>query len=166
MNLWRISSLALPLAVAACSGSPTPEVRGLNIAVAPLQLTSIDVACYDVLVSGAEGDVWSLGDPFLGADQGDTAICSDQYGNGAGGDISYVGPCDASAGADTDLTQDGVQNSVTIWFDGLYTGSSEDGLDSMRASPRPSRVSAKSILLPAGTRTGYRVVVIRTTRGS
>ena len=88
--------------------------------------------------------VWRRGDPAvtrLGADQalangpadvlvpanadGD-AVCASQYGNAAGGDIAYVGTCDASSDADGDAGN-GVQNVVTVWFDGLYnTGLSQD----------------------------------------
>ncbi|MFO0746093.1 MAG: hypothetical protein U1F43_10515 [Myxococcota bacterium] len=108
------------------------------IHVAPLDLPGIGYACYDVRVStGAGGSevVWSEGDPDwtqTGADQGapapgtpgdgpadTTTICSSQYGNTDGGDITYIGTCDASVDSDGDDTN-GVQNKVTVWVDGLY----------------------------------------------
>jgi len=44
---------------------------------------------------------------------GDT-VCSDTYGNQRGGDITYVGPCDSSALADTRPGIADTQNNVTI----------------------------------------------------
>jgi hypothetical protein len=108
----------------------------INLAVAPLNLPGVGVACYDATVTTATGTVWVQGDPaltLLGHDQAlparatgtsvgssdASALCSDKYGNSAGGDISYIGPCDASLEADTD-PRPGVQNTVTLWVDGLY----------------------------------------------
>ena len=62
------------------------------------------------------------------------AICSGQYGNATGGDITYIGACDADGQAnlkpprtgttwttETPIDAEGERiNSVTIWFDGLY----------------------------------------------
>jgi len=132
--------------VAGCgaSGTPAPVDTGarVELAVAPLSLSGVGVACYDVAVTagptGSSETVWARGDVALtrlGHDQ--TAppdpdlpavttpgsfdaetLCSDAYG--AGGSVAYVGPCDASAGADTDPSRAGVQNTVTLWVDGLY----------------------------------------------
>jgi len=127
------------LASAGCiSEQPAGNPQGFKIVVAPLSLAVIGVACYDLAVTTDTDTVWSKGVPAfttLGHDQtqppdpslavvpanadGDT-VCSDQYGNSAGGDITYIGPCDASAGADTDSSSGGVQNIVTLWVDGLY----------------------------------------------
>lgn len=129
MKATRYGSLIAALTImAACADRGRPPGPGFELRVAQLDLVGIDVACYDLLASGAAGDVWGVGDPNQGADQGDASICSDVFGNGPGGDIAYVGPCDASPGADTDPDEPGVQNSVTVWFDGLYTGSSATGL--------------------------------------
>ncbi|MCC6620923.1 MAG: hypothetical protein IT385_06695, partial [Deltaproteobacteria bacterium] len=114
---------------------PSVEVR-----VAPLQLPGIGFACFDLRVQNATATVWSRGNPALtrlGADQTggvttgapDTrTVCSDDYGSGAGGDIVYVGPCDATSDSDGDATN-GVQNRVTLWVDGLYdaAGTSDVG---------------------------------------
>jgi hypothetical protein len=106
--------------LAACGGSAgSAAPDGLTIAVAPLSLPGIGKVCYDLEVTNAPGHggdvVWSKGTPGLNRGTPDGgAICSDRFGNTSGGDVSYVGPCDA----------DGVggerMNSVTIWFDGLY----------------------------------------------
>ncbi len=133
------------VALGACAeGSGEAEVRGIEINVAPLSLPGIGGACYDIEVSNGTDVVWSLGDPAftkLGADQtlnngpldalveaneDDTTVCSGQFGNGAGGAITYVGPCDAAVDSDGDLGN-GVQNTVTLWVDGLYaTGLATD----------------------------------------
>ncbi|MFT7580029.1 MAG: hypothetical protein ACI9MR_001696 [Myxococcota bacterium] len=135
--------LALVSLLAVGCSSEKPDARnarvadGIEISVAALSLAGIDIACYDVAVTTATDTVWTQGDPSvtaLGHDQDappdpngtaidppDTAtLCSDQYGNGGGGAITYIGPCDASADADTDTGADGVQNTVTLWVDGLY----------------------------------------------
>lgn len=63
----------------------------LALHVAALTLPGVDRVCYDLEVrAGPDATsplVWSR-------DQ----VCSDRYGNGRGGDVSYVGTCDASAG--------------------------------------------------------------------
>jgi hypothetical protein len=112
----------------------------IEIQIAPLTLTGIDFACYDVLVTngpGGTGDtVWSEGDPlftksgadqtapppgtFNGANVDTTTICSDRFGNAGGGGISYVGPCDADDPSGSRV------NTVTIWIDGLYGGANLD----------------------------------------
>ncbi len=95
---------------AACAervGGPTFELN-----VSPLSLPGVDFACYDVAITTPDGPVVRLGDPALAYVDGDTrALCSSRFGSGAGGDISYVAPCDAEA-----------TNTVTVWFDGLYAG--------------------------------------------
>ena len=109
--------------------------------MAPLSLPGVGGACYDLAVSNATGAVWSKGDPsrtMLGASQAldngpldsndqapDTStICSGVYGNGRGGDITYVGTCDEASDSDLDPLN-GVQNRVTVWIDGLYN---EEGM--------------------------------------
>jgi hypothetical protein len=140
--LTRRTALFVPsvIALAACAGSadvPAPA-DGLAIAIAPLSLPGIGFACYDFRVNngpGGTGDVvWKKGDPNLtrlgqnqNADPGNTAtnplvpgsadgetICSNNFGNGPGSDVTYIGTCDADGPS-------GVRkNSVTLWVDGLY----------------------------------------------
>ncbi len=121
MKCTRAWPLAVFVGVLACDdGGASPEARGLRVTVAPLHLAGIDVACYDLRVSGANDVVFAQGDPAVSKTDGDGAVCSDRYGSGTGGDISFVGACDASADADVDPATPGVQNAVTLWVDGLY----------------------------------------------
>jgi hypothetical protein len=123
MGIGAVGAIGL----AGCDAEKTvAEPQGLKIAVAPLNLAGIGYACYDILVEnqgaayktvGGGNDVVSLGDPLVAGDAG--AICSNDYGNGSGGAITYVAPCDASPGADT-VPGGTVQNKVTLWVDGLY----------------------------------------------
>ncbi len=151
MKLHRLCLMALstvPLLAGACADAES-EPRGLELAVAPLQLDGIGQACYDIRVSnltnGTGQTVWSKGTPghqvpvpasvvdkFKVGDP--DAICSGQYGNATGGDITYIGACDADGQAnlkpprtgttwttETPIDAEGERiNSVTIWFDGLY----------------------------------------------
>ncbi len=111
-----------PLATACAEGGPAPSAAsgaGLAVEVAPLTLPGLGDACYDVEVrNDLEALVWSRGTVGLGVPGGDTdALCASQFGNGAGGDVSYVGPCD---GQDQDLSDGGVAlHTVTLWVDSL-----------------------------------------------
>ncbi len=104
----------------ACAKSEVaPTGHGLGIGIAPLALVGIDYACYDLAIVGPGGPVVSLGDPATSYLDGDSdTICSWQYGNGRGGDIAYVAPCDADDGDGDSPAQ--ATNTVTVWFDGLY----------------------------------------------
>lgn len=147
MNRYVLSSILLSGAIAACDeGAPESEFTGPGVAieVAPLTLTNVANACYDIEVRNAQGTVWKKGDPArtrYGADQtiangptetrnltADTdTVCSTQYGNLAGGDITYIGPCDASATADTNTASTTtVQNKVYLWVDGIYDSGTLD----------------------------------------
>lgn len=100
--------LVVPL-VAACSEGPTgPNVK---VQVSPLELPGVGRVCYDLAVENGDTEtVWSKGDPGLtSADGDDDTVCSDQYGNGAGGDVTYIGTCDASA----------PDHTVRLWVDTL-----------------------------------------------
>lgn len=110
-----------------CGDDPAAVETGLALSVAALHMPAIDAACYDVRVRGAAGVVWQQGDPAVTASDGDAkAICSDVYGSGGGGDLAYVGSCDASAEGDSDAARAGTQNEVTLWVDGLYTMAAGD----------------------------------------
>jgi len=85
----------------------------------------VSYLCYDLAISGPGGPVVSHGDPARSYLAGDTAtICSWQYGNGDGGDISYVAPCDADDGDGESPAA--ATNTVTLWVDGLYLDSDGD----------------------------------------
>lgn len=111
---------ALPLGVLACADGTSPlDVNRLNIAVAPLSLPGVGRVCYDLRVTNAAGGagqvVWSRGTPGLNGGAGDSAaVCSDRFGSGAGGDVTFVGTCDADGPGGARV------NSVTLWLDGLY----------------------------------------------
>ena len=132
--------LASVLVLAGCMASPPARSpHGVEVRVAPLSLTGIGYACYDVQVSSGAGAsaeiVWQRGEPDrtrLGADQTVAApgvptpaladhatLCSDVYGSGSGGGVAYVGACDAQVDSDGNAAN-GVQNLVTVWVDGLY----------------------------------------------
>ncbi|MBL8785699.1 MAG: hypothetical protein JNJ59_12395 [Deltaproteobacteria bacterium] len=125
MKALLCSSLAGALALVACADTGTaPPGRTVQIATLPLTLPGIAQACFDLRVANAANEtVWSKGDPLTSWADGDETICSGQYGSGPGGDISYVGPCDASG-------PNGVQsNTVTVWVDGLYDAGGDDIAD-------------------------------------
>jgi len=122
MLVWSWPCIAILGLVACADEAASPAAKGLALSVSALHLSGIDAACYDVRVRGASDVVFALGDPALAASDGDTAtICSDRYGSGGDGEITYVGACDASVNADSDPERPGVQNDVTLWVDGLYT---------------------------------------------
>ncbi len=134
----------LALAVGGCAdhGSRTPPASGeLAVRVAPLSLPGIAVACYDVAVTNDVGEfVWRQGDPDVAYTAGDLgALCSDRYGNGAGGDIAYVGPCDAM-----DNNGDGnATGYVTLWVDGLYDAAGADLADWVDPCPNGCTLQAE-----------------------
>lgn len=119
MNRYVLSSILLSGAIAACDeGAPESEFTGPGIAieVAPLTLPGISDACYDILVENSAPDgVAAAANNVVFLDN----ICSTTYGNGAGGDITYIAPCDASVTVDLDAGPtgaSGVQNAaVTLW---------------------------------------------------
>lgn len=78
--------------VGACVGDGPAPTASLGVSVAPLTLSGVTEACYDLRVTnapaGAGETVWSRSE-----------ICSSRYGDG-GGAVSFVGTCDASTGVD------------------------------------------------------------------
>ncbi len=110
--------ILLAMALSACAAETATGVGGptVTVNIAPLDLPGLDLACYDLRVDNGATPaetVIARGDPGLRLDEGDSdTLCSTRFGNGAGGDISYVAPCDAQQSAHT----------VTLWLDGLYTG--------------------------------------------
>ncbi|MFO0746244.1 MAG: hypothetical protein U1F43_11295 [Myxococcota bacterium] len=123
MGLFIATGLAA-LVPAACSGQAGgPGGPSFALTVAPLSLPGVSYVCYDLAITGPTGPVASFGVPGLAYAAGDTdAICSWQYGNGDGGDIAYVAPCDADDGDGDSPAR--ATNTVTLWFDGLYRSAS------------------------------------------
>lgn len=97
--------LLLPLLslVAACGTSDEAPAR-LQVGVQAKMLSGVTDARYTVQVANERGDVlWTEN------------VSSSAYGNGGGGDITYIGPCDAS-----DYDNDGTaKNQVTLTLDEL-----------------------------------------------
>ena len=81
--------LAMSALLGSCQGeTPTAPGPGVAIGVAALSLQGVTGATWTVSVDNGLGDrVWSK------------TLTSEQFGDGAGA-LSYVGPCDASAGAE------------------------------------------------------------------
>jgi hypothetical protein len=96
----RLSVCLVPVVAAGCSDTSAPSVAGkVTVAVAALELPGVTDACYDLEVKNDEDQVvWS-----------ETTICASAYG--AGGDITYIGTCDATDGPDADLI---ATNTVTL----------------------------------------------------
>jgi hypothetical protein len=117
--------LGLFLAPGCVTDGGYPSQARFEIAVAPLTLPGVGKICYDLRVSDgstqAAPAVWSKGTPGLNGGTPDAAaICSSNFGNGSGGDITFVGTCVASP---TEAGQDYRTNRVTLWIDGIYDGS-------------------------------------------
>ncbi len=96
--------------------------------------------------------VWRKGDPTatccggrsrpdrsLAATPDTSTKCSDDYGNSGGGDLAYVGACDATS--DTDAKRLGSQIYVTLWVDLEYGGGVDLG-DWVDPCPNGCTVSA------------------------
>jgi len=107
----RIFAASLLLAGCADDPAAAPAGAGIEVQVAPLQLTGIGYACYDVAVFNGIGQpVWSAGDPAVAHPTDRSTLCSTRFGNGPGGGIAYVGPCDGDA----------PDHEVSLVLDGLY----------------------------------------------
>jgi len=107
-----------------CLENQDVSPRGLQIAVAPLSLPGIGFACYDLRVQNdLEQTVWSRGTAATFPTD-TTTVCSSSFGNTEGGDITYIGPCDATEADSTDGKT--ALNRVTVWVDGLYDDAGAD----------------------------------------
>ena len=117
MARWVLAGgVAAVAAIAGCGAEPTQEpvsTTNVAIAVTPLSLSGPSEVCYDLEVKNGLGEVvWRRGNPAVDAPSDPNALCSSRYGNGAGGAIAFVGPCDAGA----------PNHTVTLWVDGLLQG--------------------------------------------
>ncbi len=101
-GLYRSALLGTLLAFSGCmEGDAGTTGSRLELSVAPLTLPGIDKVCYDLRVTdGATKNdpiVWAKGSPGLNGGAGDSgALCSSGFGNGTGGDITFVGACVAT----------------------------------------------------------------------
>jgi len=128
--------------VSACSSGPDAGERGgsLKVKVAPLDLQGIDNAIYTVSVVNALGQtVWS------------ETVDANQYGDGKG-DITYVGPCDASAGANP--------NVVTVTLESLVDDTGETLVDGAWKKP-PPLVKQVTCLPNADVLVEFNITVLR-----
>lgn len=103
-SLRLLALCSVPL-VGACADEGVVGLGGpaVEIEVAPLTLPGVTDVCYGIYVQNGSGQVVDALNN----------ICSTQYGNNGGGDISYVVPCDASAGNEV--------HTVTLVLEGFKT---------------------------------------------
>jgi len=87
------------VALAACGRAPAPTDTNVALSIAPLELPGVQDAEYRVTVENVSDEVVWTRDLTAGA-------------YGTGGDVAYVGPCDA----------DDNDNTVTVEVLGLYAG--------------------------------------------
>jgi len=101
-------ALAVIPACAEEAGPSSKDGPGIEVKIAPVTyLNALDV-CWGFSVHNPAGE--------LVAQQQN--ICAGDYGNGAGGDIAYVIPCDASQTGDS---------TVTLWLEGIQTAAGAPG---------------------------------------
>lgn len=121
MRFLQWTPLLLGPLLVACldDAEPAPSPHTIEVRTAPLTLSGIAFACYDLLIENGAATpetVVSLGTPGQRLSDGDTdTVCSTRFGNAAGGEISYIAPCDAQ----------NPNHTVTLWVDGLYSGTPE-----------------------------------------
>ncbi|MFT7578908.1 MAG: hypothetical protein ACI9MR_000570 [Myxococcota bacterium] len=130
----------MAIVMAACasdSGEPARDGHGpgLDVSFAPLSYPGAADVCYALAVTSENGEVVlargaasTLTDPLRNPASvawtnptaiGDTdPICSLRFGNGPGGDWSYVAPCDADA----------PEHSVTLWLEDLFVEDQPEAL--------------------------------------
>jgi hypothetical protein len=100
----------------ACSQGP--RAPRIQISVAALSLPGVGELCYDLRTTngpaGSGQTVWVAGAPLVDGDA--DALCTSSFGNGSGGDLTFVGTCDATP---VNPGDPGRTNSVTVWVDKL-----------------------------------------------
>ncbi len=87
LRLLALSSLSL---LGACADEVAGPKGPLQIAVAPLSYPGLADVCYGLTVYNGDPSVFGTDTVWS-----QTGVCSSQYGNTEGGDITYIGPCDA-----------------------------------------------------------------------
>jgi hypothetical protein len=127
--VWVLGAAALVLGGCAQGNPEGPDDFGYNgtgiqVSIAPLTLDTLSDACYSFQINNEQGDlVVARGPQSAAGGSGDStanAVCASRFGNGDGGDISYVAPCDAQPTPnDTDAVN---THTVTLWVDALCLG--------------------------------------------
>jgi hypothetical protein len=121
VNDLRTAFFPLVSIFAACTSGAGPNGASFGVAVAPLSLPGVSKVCYDLRVTdgplASSPVVWAEGDPAISGPADTGSLCSSAFGNGAGGDLTFVGSCVASP---VEAGQDYRTNSVTLWVDSLY----------------------------------------------
>jgi|GEM_PF-1461376 len=169
-----VAIITVATLLAACSASqPEQSPRGphLSVGLAPLVLPRVTDACYALAVVNAEdalvlsrGPVATLADPARnpayaswqnpGSLQDSEPICASRFGNGPGGDWSYVTPCDADAPLHT----------VTLWLETLavtgQVGPLLPGADYQDPCPRGCALQATCVE-NADTPVTFNITVMR-----
>jgi hypothetical protein len=122
MKILALRLAGATVMLSACAEAPSSDDFGYNgtgiaVSVAPLTLESLSDACYSfVVVNGNDELVVGRGPGAVASQWGASVtgsamntVCASQFGNGDGGDVSYVAPCDADQAA----------HDVTLWVDAL-----------------------------------------------
>jgi hypothetical protein len=116
------SIAALSVLVASSCSSPAKS-GNVAISVAPLSLSDIGNACYDIQVQNVAGDtLWTK------------TVCADEYGDSIG-DITYVGTCDAQASKNP--------NSVSVTLVDLFDRSNAAVAKTEYTNPCPPGAACK-----------------------
>jgi len=137
---WRWGPLFGLLGLAACSSGQGGPDGHLKIETSALTLEGIDEAIYTVTVENALGEtVWQK------------ELGSNQYGDGRGA-LTYVGPCDASEGANP--------NTVTVSVDTLVDDSGEELGEGDWVKPAPM-VKSVDCVANADVLVAFNVTVMR-----
>ncbi len=118
-NLQRPFVVGLVSVLSACSDSADGPAASLEISLAPLELAGIGDVEYHLRVENALGDVvWDA-----------PSLLSSRYGDSRGA-LTYIGPCDASDGANP--------HTVSLWIKGI-TDTEGDDLVSPEDWKNPTR---------------------------
>jgi len=106
----------LLVALGACMSEPAADGPRVSLAIAPLQLAEVTDACFDVYVRNLDSATVAAASAWTSSLVWSREnLCSSAFGNGRG-DLSYVGPCDASGPASRRM------NSVEVHLQSLAGG--------------------------------------------
>ncbi len=149
----------------ACAESQTEAGSNFEVSVAPLSLPGVSRICYDIRVRNGTSlsaeVVWQKGNPLVASPADTDTLCSSNFGNGSGGDITFVGTCDATKLSPLDY---GRTNAVTLWVDSLHGASgpiSETGGDGWQ-NPCPNGCTLEALCQEnADTPVNFNLTILR-----